>query len=105
MHWPLSVVRGLTPMGGHWTLHDRLLQAAYRIHKAGICEGCHGYLDETTDVKRMGPKGTHRHEHDKPVKCWTCASRADQHEAWAKNEKHPSLLRWVTRVVRVASGG
>lgn len=96
---PLSVVRGITPMSGRWTWKDGVLAAAFRIHRNGICDGCGGYLDETTDASRVGPKGTHVHEHDKPVKCWTCAARADKAEEWGKNEKYPRLLRWVTRIV------
>ena len=100
MHWPLSVIRGRTAMGGLWLRSDRILQAAYRVYLAGVCDGCGGYLDETTDPSRMGPRGTHAHEHDKPVKCWTCDARASHFETISKNEKHPRLLRWVTRVVR-----
>lgn len=104
MHWPLSVVRGRTPMNGTWSWTDRVLQAAYRVYLAGICDGCGGYLDETTDAKVAGPQGTHVHKHDKPVKCWTCDARASHLGEIAKNEKHPRLLRWLTRLVPRESG-
>lgn len=102
--WPLSVVRGRTPMGGYWSWHDRLLQAAYRLHLAGICEGCGGYLDETTDAARWsGPHRTHEHQVEKVLKCWGCAHRADEVDKIRKNEKHPNLLRIVMRAVRLGS--
>lgn len=100
------MVRGRTPLDGRWTLTDRLLAAAYRRHLEGICKGCGGYLDETTDSSRFsGPRRTHEHVHDKPTKCWTCDARATEAERLRKNEKHPHLLRFLTRVVQIGQRG
>ena len=100
--WPLSVVRGDTPMSGRWTWHDRLLAAAFREHKRGLCSGCGSPLAVSTDKtnSKGNPYRTHEYHARKPVVCYSCVA-ADQFVSDAQEDPHKHLWRIGTERVSV----
>ncbi len=93
----MSVVRGETPMSGSWSWYDRILAAAFREHRKGLCPGCGEPLEESTDKCNTGPFRTHEYKAVRFLKCYGCAATADA-EGTVKKDKHPHLVRvGVTR--------
>lgn len=81
------LVRSVTTRGPEWTAEDRAMVFAFLDYEHLVCNGCGGFLPETTDKASEG-----QYVADLPHRCHRCDALGKQQEAYA-DVKRPSALK------------